>query len=43
MILGQGLKQVMTTLLLISFATQLLFKEGITIPKLESSIGTTKW
>ena len=37
MILSQGLKQVMTSLLLISFATQLLLKEGITIPKLESS------
>ncbi len=36
-ILSQGLKQVMTSLLLISFATQLLWKEGITIPKLESS------
>ncbi len=37
MILSQGLKQVMTSLLLISFATQLLLKEGITILKLESS------
>jgi hypothetical protein len=36
---SQGLKQVMTSLLLIqvSFATQLLLKEGVTIPKLESS------
>ena len=37
MILSQGLKQVMTSLLLISFDTQFLLKEGITIPKLESS------
>ena len=38
MIHSQGLKQVMTSLLLISFATQLLLKEGITtIPKLESN------
>jgi hypothetical protein len=37
MIHSQGLKQVMTSLLLISFATQLLLKEGITIPKLEPS------
>jgi hypothetical protein len=38
MIHSQGLKQVMTSLLLIRFATQLLLKEGITIPKLESSM-----
>ncbi len=36
-ILSQGLDQVMTSLLLISFATHLLLKEGITISKLESS------
>ena len=39
-ILSQGLKQVLNSLLLNSFAriaTQLLLKEGITIPKLESS------
>ena len=35
--LSHGLKQVMTSLLLLSFANQLLRKEGITIPKLESS------
>ena len=36
-ILSHGLKQVMTLLLLLSFATQLFRKEGITTPKLESS------
>ena len=36
-ILSQGLKQVLNSLLLISFATQLLLKEGITTSKHESS------
>ena len=36
-ILSHGLKQVMTSLVHLNFATQLLRKEGIPIPKLESS------
>ena len=39
-ILSQGLKQVLSALLLISFATQLLLKEGITTSKHESSWDT---
>jgi hypothetical protein len=39
-ILSQGLKQVLSSLLLISFAIQLLLKEGITTPKHESSWDT---
>ena len=38
-ILSQGLKQVLSSLLLISFATQLLLKEGITIPYLTDYFG----
>jgi hypothetical protein len=36
-ILSKGLKQVMTLLLLLRFATQLLRKEGISVPELQSS------
>ena len=36
-ILSHGLKQVMTLLVLLSFATQLLRKEGSTVPELQSS------
>ncbi len=39
-ILSQGLRQVLNSLLLISFATQLLWKEGITRLKHESSWDT---
>ena len=39
-ILSQGLKHVLSALLLISFATQLLLKEGITTSKYESSWDT---
>ncbi len=41
-ILSQGLKQVMTSLLLISFATQLLLKEGITLQLKSSKYWDTK-